>query len=132
MVKKKRTVILRILILVMVLLAVGAAVLYRNGMQSEFTGSRVKNPDDYLLEITRMNGEDRHTMALQKSDVLQVDFVTERGSLKLEIKAPDGTVLYSGNGTETTAFTVTAPSDGYYQISVTARKAKGTIRVKKK
>lgn len=130
--KKKRTIILRILILVLVLLAVRAIVLYRNGKQSEFTGSRIKNPEDYLLEITRMNGEDRHTMALQKSDVLQIDFVTEQGSLKLEITAPDGTVLYSGNGKATTTFTVTAPSDGNYQISVTAKEAKGSIRVRKK
>lgn len=129
--KKKGTVLTGIMLLVIGLIVAGAVVLYRNGHQNEFTGSRVKNPDAYLLEITKMNGEDRHTMELRKSDTLHVDFVTEKGSIKLEIKAPDGAVLYSGNGTEVTEFTVTAPSDGGYLISVTAQRAKGTLRIRK-
>ena len=35
-----------------------------------FTGSRVKNPDAYWLDIQRMNGTDVHTMALHEGDVL--------------------------------------------------------------
>lgn len=35
-----------------------------------FTGSRVKNPDAYLLDIERMNGIDLHTLDLHEGDVL--------------------------------------------------------------
>lgn len=61
-------------------------------------GSRVKNPDAYLLDIQKMNGTDVHTLQLSEGDVLQVRFETVKGSLRMEIKAPDGTAVYSGNG----------------------------------
>ena len=47
----------------------------------------------------------------------------------MEIKAPDGTSLYRGNGKETTDFTVNIRESGIYTISVEARRAKGTIHV---
>ena len=45
----------------------------------------------------------------------------------MEIKAPDGTTLYRGNGKETTDFTVTIPESGVYPVVACARPAKGTI-----
>ena len=97
--------------------------------QEGFTGSRVKNPDAYLLDIEKMNGTDLHTLELQKGDVLQIQFETEKGELYMEIKAPDGTAIYRGNGKETTAFTVTVPKDGAYPVVVAARHAKGILHV---
>ena len=47
----------------------------------------------------------------------------------MEIKAPDGTVLYSGNGRETTDFTVNITESGVYAIVVEAQHAKGSIRI---
>ena len=35
-----------------------------------FKGSRVKNPDAYLMDIERMNGTDEHTMKLKKGESL--------------------------------------------------------------
>ena len=92
--------------------------------QESFSGSRVKNPDAYLLDIQRMNGTDLHTLELHEGDVLQIQFETEKGSLYMEIKAPDGTSLYRGNGKETTFFTVNIRESGVYTIVVEARRAK--------
>ena len=97
--------------------------------QGSFTGSRVKNPDAYLLDIEKMNGTDLHTLALREGDILQIQFETEKGSLYMEIKAPDGTTIYRGNGKETTDFTVNIRESGIYTIVVEARHAKGTIHV---
>ena len=44
-----------------------------------------------------MNGTDLHTLELQTGDVLQIQFETLKGSLYMEIKAQDGTTVYSGN-----------------------------------
>ncbi|MDD6050841.1 MAG: hypothetical protein PUC00_06160, partial [Clostridiales bacterium] len=44
--------------------------------QPNFQGSRVRNPDAYLLDIRAMNGTDLHTLELQKDDVLDVLFET--------------------------------------------------------
>lgn len=111
------------------LLLAGAALFLFRSDQEGFTGSRVKNPDAYLLDIERMNGTDLHTLELQEGDVLQIRFKTVKGSLYMEIKAPDGTTVYCGNGREATDFTVNIPADGVYTVVVEARHAKGTIRV---
>lgn len=71
-----------------------------------FTGERIKNPDSYSLDILRMNGTDSHTLSLNAGDVLQVEFETSKGSLLIKITAPDGTIIYAGNGEETTSFFV--------------------------
>ena len=97
--------------------------------QEGFTGSRVKNPDAYLLDIEKMNGTDLHTLELHEGDVLQIQFETEKGFLYMEIKAPDGTTIYRGNGKEITEFTVNIRESGVYTIVVEARHAKGTIHV---
>ena len=97
--------------------------------QPGFNGSRVKNPDAYLLDIRRMNGTDQHSLTLEQGDCLQIRFETEKGSLTMEITGPDGSEVYSGNGQETTDFTVTVPESGLYTITVYARQAKGSISV---
>ena len=79
-----------------------------------------------------MNGTDLHTLDLQTGDVLQIQFETLKGSLYMEIKAPDGTTIYRGNGKETTDFTVNITKSGVYTIVVCARHAKGgVIRIDK-
>lgn len=100
--------------------------------QEGFTGSRVKNPDAYLLDIQQMNGTDLHTLELHEGDVLQIQFETERGALYTEIKAPDGAAIYRGNGKETTDFAVNIQESGVYTIVVEARRAKGIIHIQLK
>ena len=111
------------------LLLLGAAVFLFCYNQEGFTGSRVKNPDAYLLDIEKMNGTDLHTLELSRGNVLQIQFETEKGELYMEIKAPDGTAVYRGNGKETTDFTVNIRESGVYTVVVEARHAKGTIHV---
>ena len=112
-------------------LAVVAVFLFCSN-QENFTGSRIKNPDAYLLDIDRMNGTDLHTLELHEGDSLQIRLKTEKGALYMEIKAPDGTAIYQGNGKETTDFTVNIPESGVYTVVVEARQAKGTIHICKK
>ena len=50
----------------------------------------------------------------------------------MEIKAPDGTTIYRGNGKEATDFTVNITETGVYTIAVYALHAKGgAIRIEK-
>ena len=112
-----------------VLLAAGAAFLVFCD-SSHFTGSTMKSADAYILNIQYMNGTDGHTMVLNAGDVLAVRFETERGALHLEIQAPDGMVLYSGNGQGATDFTVNITEGGRYTVTVKARSAKGVIHIR--
>ena len=118
-----------VLLLLPLLILAGVAALLLCCNQEGFTGSRVKNPDAYWLDIKKMTGTDLHTLELRKGDVLQIQFETEKGTLYMEIKAPDGTTLYCGNGKETTDFTVNIRQSGIYTIVVEARHAKGTIHI---
>lgn len=114
------------LVLLLLLGAIGYLTI-RN--QPNFQGSRVRNPDAYLLDIRAMNGTDLHTLELQKDDVLDVLFETTKGAINLEIKGPDGATLYRGNGRDATSFTLNIPDSGVYRIMVEARHAKGTLHI---
>lgn len=111
------------------IIALGAAYFLHANRTNEFTGKNVKNPDAYELDIEYMNGRDEHALSLRENDALRVHFEVISGSLRMEIAAPDGSILYSGNGTAETDFTVNIPADGEYGICVTGRRAQGTIRV---
>ena len=112
------------------LILAGVAVFLLCTNQEGFIGSRVKNPDEYLLDIEKMNGTDLHTLELRQGDVLQIQFEAEKGELYMEIKAPDGTAAYRGNGKETTEFAVNIRESGVYTVVVEARRAQGTIHVR--
>lgn len=118
-----------ILIVLPLLVLAGIAMLMSCSNQESFTGSRVKNPDAYLLDIAKMNGTDLHTLELCQGDVLRIRFETVKGELYMEIKAPDGTTVYRGNGKETTEFAVNIRESGIYTVVVEARHAKGTIHI---
>ena len=126
MTKRNKIVLLALFLLILA----GVAVFLFFSNQEGFTGSRVKKPGAYLLDIEKMNGTDLHTLELQEGDVLQIVFETEKGELYMEIKAPDGTAVYRGNGKETTDFAVNIRESGVYTIVVEARHAKGTIHVR--
>ena len=125
MTKRNKTVLIALPLLI---LAGVAIFLFCYNLEG-FTGSRVKNPDAYLLDIEKMNGTDLHTLELSRGDVLQIQFETEKGELYMEIKAPDGTAIYRGNGKETTEFAVNIRESGVYTVVVEARHAKGTIHI---
>ena len=121
-----------VFIVLSLLILAGAALFLSCKNQEGFTGNRVKNPDSYLLDIEKMNGTDLHTLELCEGDVLQIQFETEKGEMYMEIKAPDGTAVYRGNGKETTGFSVDIQESGVYTIVVEARHSKGTIHIQAK
>ena len=99
--------------------------------QKNFTGTHVANPDSYCLDIEQLNGADTHTLNLSEGDVLTIRFETEHGKLHMEIKAPDGTIIYTGNGEKATDFTVNISENGEYSIRVEAKGARGKISIQR-
>ena len=129
--EKKQTVqtIMTIVVTALIFIVGLTAVALSN--RDEFDGNKTKNPDSYILEIEKMNGTDEHTLSLKSGDKLAVEFVTEKGSLEMKITSPSGEIIYEGNGTEATNFTLTVNEDGNYVVFVKATNAKGKIGVKK-
>lgn len=70
-----------------------------------FIGSRIADADAYRLDMDYMTGTDCSAMELKSGDTLAVYFETVRGSIYMQIEAPDKTILYSGNGKDVTEFT---------------------------
>ena len=117
--------------IVVFLLLLGLSVLLISCNQTGFDGTRVANPDSYRLDIEQMNGADTHTMELNAGDTLTIHFETEHGKLHMEIKAPDDTLVYTGNGEEATDFTVNISENGEYSIRVEAKGARGKISIQR-
>lgn len=115
--------------LTILVLLVGLTIFRIVSNRPGFTGTRTKNPDSYILDIRQMNGTDHHTLRLTAGDALHVTFETQKGTLRMEITAPDGATLYAGNGEETTEFQLAIPETGTYTVTVTARHAAGSIRI---
>ena len=92
----------------------------------------LKTQDSYTLDSQQMNGADSHTLNLTAGDVLQVTFETQKGSLHMEITAPDGTMIYAGNGEEVAEFEINIQETGSYTVTVEARHAEGRIHVRLK
>ena len=97
-----------------------------------FVGSRTAETGSYRLDIDRMTGTDYFTMELRAGDTLAVQFETVKGSICMEIKEPDESSLYAGNGKGVTEFTVNIPESGTYSIYVEACHAKGTVYIQQK
>ena len=97
-----------------------------------FVGSRTAEAGSYRLDIDRMTGTDRFTMELSAGDMLAVQFEIVKGSIYMEIKEPDESSLYAGNGKDVREFTVNILESGTYSIYVEARHAKGTVYIQQK
>lgn len=94
-----------------------------------FVGSRTAEAGSYRLDIDRMTGTDRFTMELRAGDTLAVQFETVKGSIYMEIKEPDESSIYAGNGKGVREFTVNILESGTYSIYVEAHHAKGTVYI---
>ncbi len=114
---------------IVIILFLGLVFLLTACNRNGFTGNRVANPDSYCLDIERMTGTDTHTLELDAGDILEIHFETEHGKLHMEIEAPDGTLIYTGNGEEATDFTVNLSVSGTYSVCVEAHNAKGKIYI---
>ena len=97
-----------------------------------FVGSRTAEAGCYKLDIDCMTGIDRFTMKLCAGDTLSVQFETTKGSIYMEIKEPDESSLYAGNGKGVSEFTVSISQSGTYSIYVEAHHAKGTVYIQQK
>ena len=113
----------------LILCILGIAVVLAACGQNCFVGSRTAEAGSYRLDIDRMTGTDRFTMELSAGDTLAVQFETVKGSIYMEIKEPDESSLYAGNGKGVTEFTVNISESGTYSIYVEAHHAKGTVYI---
>ena len=120
------------IITLLTLCILGLAVFWTAYNSRCFVGSRTAEAGCYKLDIDRMTGIDWFTMKLRAGDMLAVQFETVKGSIYMEIKEPDESFLYAGNGKGMTEFSVNISESGTYSIYVEAHHAKGTVYIQQK
>lgn len=116
--------------LTMVLLVISTVFLFTscyNSNMSTFNGNRVGNDDYFAVDCTMMNCKESHTISMDKGDEFQVVFDVVSGEMDVAIKAPSGAIAYKGNGVYSSRFRVTALETGEYEITLDAKKFKGSI-----
>ena len=111
------------------LIVLTTTVFFLRNRQAIFDGNMIKNADAYILEFTKMNQEDSHTLTLDKGDILSVDFAVGSGRVDLSIGMDEEEAIYRANEMDTGVFELTVPKKGDYQITVRARHASGYIKI---
>ena len=97
--------------------------------QESFVGSCEKTSDSYVAEFEQMNGSDSHTLTLKRGDLLKIHINVDSGSVRLTI-ACGNSVLYAGNGTAASDFTLNVPNDGNYTVTLDAHHAAGKVSIR--
>lgn len=116
--------------LTVVLLVISTVFLFAscyNSNMSTFNGNRVGNDDYFAVDCTMMNCKEIHTISMEEGDEFQVVFDVVSGEMNVAIKAPSGAIAYKGNGVYSSRFRVTALETGEYEITLDAKKFKGSV-----
>lgn len=116
--------------LAVVLLVISTVFLFAscyNSNMSTFNGNRVGNDDYFAVDCTMMNCKESHTISMDKGDEFQVVFDVASGKMDVAIKAPSGAIAYKGDGISSSNFRVTAQETGEYEITLDAKKFKGSV-----
>lgn len=116
--------------LAVVLLVISTVFLFAscyNSNMSTFNGNRVGNDDYFAVDCTMMNCKEIHTISMEEGDDFQVVFEVVSGEMNVAIKAPSGAIAYKGNGVYSSRFRVTALETGEYEITLDAKKFKGSV-----
>lgn len=96
-----------------------------------FSGSRVTNDDQYVLEFSILDRSDTQTMTLSQGDQLDVTIDCGSGDIAVTIQMGDQEPIYRGNQLPSSAFSVGIPKSGEYALTVTGNNAKGKVSIVK-
>lgn len=130
--QKRMKAVIRICVLI-VALGIGSACLFWPCRQDRiFDGSRIGNPDEYLLDFSYMDQSDSHTMHLESGDTLKVTYEIKGSRIDVTIGISGHNLIYQGNDIQTAAFELPVQEAGEYVISVNASKASGRLEFERK
>ena len=101
------------------------------GNNSTFDGSKTGDADHFDIEFATLNTSFTHDIELEEGESLDVSIVKEAGDIALAIQCGDEDPVYTGNGMDSINFQVGINETGVYTITVSGKKAKGHVVVKR-
>lgn len=95
--------------------------------QHESRFSRNVEEDLFSLGMEPLNGDLSETFSLREGDTIDVSTVFLSGELSITIGQEGREPIYTGRNPTLGSFQVTVPEDGDYRISVSGKRAEGSV-----
>ena len=95
---------------------------------SDFDGSRTGNDNEFSMEYKVLNKTDSQDLKLQDGDKINAKIIIDGGTLAIKIQKDDEEPIYESDGIlASNEFEVEVEESGIYTITVTGKKAKGSV-----
>ncbi len=95
---------------------------------SDFDGSRTGNDNEFSMEYKVLNKTDSQDLKLQNGDKINAKIIIDGGTLAIKIQKDDEEPIYESDGiSASNEFEVEVEESGIYTITVTGKKAKGSV-----
>lgn len=95
---------------------------------SDFDGSRTGNDNEFSMEYKVLNKTDSQDLKLQDGDKINSKIIIDGGTLAIKIQKDDEEPIYESDGiSASNEFEVEVEESGIYTITVTGKKAKGSV-----
>ena len=95
---------------------------------ADFDGSRTGNSNEFVMNYKVFNKTDSQNLIVEKGDTIHAEIIVEGGSLSFKIQKDDEVPVYEGVDVSfSDEFDVEINEGGTYTVSVTGKKAKGSI-----
>ena len=127
--RKKKSVVIGagVGILVIVFVFIGHFWMYQRHMSRDSEFTRNVEEDRYSLGCKILNTTLIETYSLKEGDIITVAIDVIKGEFTICIGIKGEEPVYTGNGITCGDFQVNIPKTGDYEISVTGKKAEGSV-----
>ncbi len=96
-----------------------------------FDGSRTGNKSALIMDFKVLNKTDFQELTLAAGDIVDFDIVNKAGSIDISLQKEGEEPVYEETDIQTSSFQVQIQDGGTYTLSVTGKKARGSVSVTK-
>ena len=96
-----------------------------------FDGSITEDEDHFDMTFEVLNTSYSHELEMKEGEALEVTVDAESGNLSLIIQKDDNKPIYQGNKIKSAKFQVGIDTEGTYTLTVTGRKARGYVMIRR-
>ncbi len=121
----KRCVLTAVIVLIVSILICACA------QKTTFDGSMIRDKDHFDMTFEILNTSYSHELEMKEGEALEVMADAKSGKLSLQIQKDDDKPIYQGKKIESAKFQVGIETEGTYTLTVTGRKAKGHVVIRR-
>ena len=103
-------------------------IVFLTACSSDFDGSRTGNDNEFSMDYKVLNKTDSQDLSLQDGDKISAKIIVNGGTLAIKIQKDDEEPIYESDGISVSnEFEIEIDESGTYTITVTGKKAKGSV-----